>query len=128
MATKTFEIRVDAPIERVWKFHTDEHAATMLAPPDRNVQVQTKLPIVREGAVHEATFRQFGMKFRFHVQASQVQRPHGFIYTAIRSPFRKWIHRHEFIPDEDGTIIRETLEYALKGGSFRISGKDLVRG
>jgi len=125
MATKTYEIRVDAPIDRVWKFHTDEHAAKMLAPPDRQVTVLTKLPIVREGAVQEATFRQFGMRFHFNVQASRVDKPNGFVLTAIRSPFRKWVHRHEFIPDEDGTIIRETIEYSVKGGPIGLLANKL---
>jgi len=125
MATKTFELRVNAPIDRVWKFYTDEHAASMLAPTDRNVEVITKVPIVRNGATHQARFRQFGLKFRFFVQASEVNPPHGFVYTAVKSPFKKWIHRHEFIPDEDGTIIRETVEYVVKGGPIGSLAKTL---
>ena len=118
MPTKKYEIRIDAPIERVWQFHVNEHSLSMLAPPDRDVHLLDPIKPISEGSVHHAKFKHMGVSLPFHVRASDVIAPRGFVLTSIRSPFSKWIHRHEFIDDEGGTIIRDTVDYQVKAWLF----------
>jgi ligand-binding SRPBCC domain-containing protein len=37
--------------------------------------------------------------------------PHYFIDVQIRGPFRLWQHRREFMPEGQGTCIRNTVHY-----------------
>jgi ligand-binding SRPBCC domain-containing protein len=39
-----------------------------------------------------------------------------FVDTQIRGPYALWHHTHEFEPDGDGTLMRDTVRYALPLG------------
>jgi ligand-binding SRPBCC domain-containing protein len=66
---------------------------------------------VREGALHVLRIRQFGVPVVWRARISEVDPPHGFTDTAERSPFKFWRHRHEFLPGEGSSILRDTLSY-----------------
>jgi ligand-binding SRPBCC domain-containing protein len=34
----------------------------------------------------------------------------------VRGPYRRWHHTHEFIEAEGGTLMRDTVEYAIPYG------------
>ncbi len=44
--------------------------------------------------------------------------PHAFVDEQRRGPYRRWIHRHTFVPVLDGTLIRDEVEYAVFGGGL----------
>ena len=34
----------------------------------------------------------------------------------MMGPYRVWIHRHEFEPTENGTLVRDRIHYSVPGG------------
>ena len=117
MHTKVFELKVDAPPERVWEFHNSEDALKKLSPPGMRVK-PVKGAKLEDGALQVFRFWRLGLPMTWKARISQVTPPYGFTDQAEKSPFKFWRHRHDFIPDGDGTLIREVVAYILPFGKL----------
>ena len=42
--------------------------------------------------------------------------PHRFVDVQMRGPYKVWHHTHTFERDGDGTLMRDTVRYALPFG------------
>lgn len=116
MVIKRFETLVRADIQAVWTFHSSAEALKVLTPPGRKMRwVSTNLSVY-EGAVHEFRFKVGPLWLTWSAKLSAVHPPHGFVDTALKSPFKSWTHQHEFIPQGSGTVIRDTIEYVPRFG------------
>src|SRR5690349_7285343 len=116
MPTKVYETLVDASVESVWEFHSTAEALTVLTPPSRKLRLTSKELAVTEGAEHCFQVKVGPFWMKWIALLSGVNRPHIFCDSAIKSPFRTWSHRHEFLPHARGTLIRDTVEYSLPFG------------
>lgn len=113
---KVFETRIAATAEELWSFHASAEALKVLTPPGRKlVPISTDLR-VENGLLHVMGFRQFGLPMVWKARISEVDPPFGFVDTAEQSPFAFWQHRHSFIRDGEGSILRDEIEYAPPGG------------
>ncbi|MCU0317520.1 MAG: SRPBCC family protein [Fimbriimonadaceae bacterium] len=115
MFTRVYETTVEAPVEKVWELHSRVDALKVLTPPDTQLHVVSKDLSVRDGVLHEMVFKKMGMKMTWKARISDVRAPYGFTDTAERAPFAYWQHKHEFIPSENGTIVRDTITYKPLG-------------
>lgn len=55
--------------------------------------------------------RHFGIRFRMSSIVFDVDRPHRFRDRQTKGPFASFLHTHEFLPVEEGTLMRDTLEF-----------------
>lgn len=67
-----------------------------------------------ETVVFEAVH--FGVRQRLESVAEQMERPDFFVDRMRRGAFKKMMHRHEFERSEDGTIVRDILEFSAPLG------------
>jgi len=111
-------VRVAAPVEKVWEFHSSAASLEKLAMPSQKVHISGGNRRVEEGAEHVLRFRQFGFSMTWVARISQVTPPFGFTDQAKKSPFSFWRHRHDFIPDGDGTLIRDIVVYEMPFGKL----------
>lgn len=119
MYTKVFELRVDASPEKVWEFHSSAQALSKLTPPNKRVKLLSRDLSVFDGAIHEMRIMLFGfIPSTWRARIDQVTPPYGFTDQAEKSPFAFWRHRHDFIPDGDGTIIRDIVVYEMPFGKL----------
>lgn len=119
MVTKVYETRILAPVQKVWDFHSSADALKILTPPGQEVTLLSKDNAVRDGAIHIIQTKKFGLKIVWKAKIHGVRPPHEFTDTAIKSPFKSWTHRHEFIDAEGDTILRDTVTYTPPGGPLR---------
>ncbi|MBX3111823.1 MAG: SRPBCC family protein [Fimbriimonadaceae bacterium] len=115
MVTKVYETLVDAPVQKVWEFHSDVRSMRLITPPEDHLELVSRDMSVHDGALHEFRIKKFGRHFTWRARISAVDPPHTFTDTAERSPFRYWKHVHEFIEDPMGTIIKDTVTYRPPG-------------
>lgn len=115
MPTLTFESCLDAPPEDVARFHGSLDALARLSPPGTQVEILGEDTEVRDGALHVLRIRRGPFSMVWKARISEVG-PHGFTDTAEQSPFAAWRHRHDFLPHGPGTLLRDTVEYALPFG------------
>jgi ligand-binding SRPBCC domain-containing protein len=116
MPTKVYETRILCPVQKLWDFHSSANALRILTPPDVEIQVVSTNNDVREGALHVIKSKQFGLWLTWKARISKVNPPFGFTDTAEKSPFKSWIHHHDFIELDGECILRDTIHYQPPGG------------
>jgi ligand-binding SRPBCC domain-containing protein len=55
--------------------------------------------------------RHLGVRRRLTVRITAYDRPRSFRDEQVRGPFRKLRHDHRFEPHEEGTLMRDELEF-----------------
>lgn len=124
MARFKQSFRVNAPLQLVWDLHDDTSTLSELTPPPlsakmihvdqplrKGAQVKFKLGILGAGVIWDARYDEYNP----YVPGATVC---GFVDRAQSSPFHKWIHRHTFNDNGDGTTqCHDDAEFELFGGS-----------
>lgn len=123
--------RLSASPEKVFAFHEREDIFSLLLPPWQKVKVISREGGLKTGARVEFRLL-FGPFYKTWVAVHTEYEPNR-LFTDVqeKGPFAFWRHRHRFIPDGDGCILSDEVEYALPLGLTPILGwlveKDLRR-
>ena len=109
---KVFEdrFRVKANLEAVSFFHSNTRALKRLTPPPAFVQLHKVEPLA-EGSQSAFTLWFGPLPIRWLAVHKQVDPRCGFTDIQARGPLRRWIHRHEWQAQPDGsTLLHERIE------------------
>ena len=68
---------------------------------------------ISRGTVIDYTIRLMGLRIRWRSMITRCDPPHGFTDEQLLGPFSFWQHRHEFERSSDGTVIHDSVYYAL---------------
>lgn len=123
MPVLRFESEIAAPVEALWAYHASPSALINLTPPERKLRAlapevpggqasEGPTPLI-DGALHILEFKLGPLTSMWRARISDVRRPDGFVDTAEQSPFRRWIHRHSFVPTEEGCKLIDEVEFEL---------------
>ena len=121
MTTHTFTDELWLPRERAEIFPFFAEAANLeaITPPWVNFKIISSLPVVMcAGAEIEYRIRIHGVPVRWQTEITLWEPPLRFRDEQRRGPYRQWIHTHEFIEKDGGTLCRDRVEYAVWGGSM----------
>jgi ligand-binding SRPBCC domain-containing protein len=111
------ETRLSLPRETVFPFFADAANLQQLTPPWLHFEVRTPPPIVmRTGARITYRIRLHGLPMSWLTEISAFDPPHLFIDRQLRGPYRTWVHTHVFVPDGDGTLVRDEVEFDMLAG------------
>ena len=93
----------------------DAHQESAVGTRERAVAGKTKGLI---GLGEEVTWeaRHFGFRQRLTVRITAMERPLRFQDCMVRGAFRTMRHDHEFIPLENGTLMKDRFEFESPGG------------
>jgi ligand-binding SRPBCC domain-containing protein len=129
MPTYERSVRVAAPFDAVWEFHSTEKGLVALTPDWMNIQIddvrgpdgEPDPEVLEAGAVVESSVRPFGVGPRQAWISDIVarERSNGSAYfrdVMGDGPFRRWVHTHAFYADGEETIVRDRVEYQLPFG------------
>jgi ligand-binding SRPBCC domain-containing protein len=108
----TFESKFECDVDELRKFHASTDALRVLTPPEKKVQMISEDLSVSEGSIQKLKAWQWGIPTTWEVRIHDVS-DSGFTDTAIRSPFKYWSHRHDFIKTEGGCILKDTVTYGM---------------
>lgn len=109
--------RLPGPPGAVFPFFSDALKLERITPPWLHFEVLTPgPPRLREGSLVEYRLRLHGVPVRWLTRIETWDPPRRFIDTQVRGPYRLWHHTHSFEPDGDGTLMRDTVRYALPLG------------
>lgn len=106
-----FESVLPASVDEVWRFHDSAQALSALVPSGVSIEFLTESLKVENGAIHDFRLRRFGLPLRWTAQICDVEPPYRFTDVAIRCPFPVWRHCHEFLPQGEECLLRDTVEY-----------------
>jgi len=105
------------PPEDVFPFYSDAFRLEELTPPLLRFQVVTPPPIeMRAGAEIDYRLRLHGLPLKWRSRITVWEPSHRFVDEQIKGPYRRWVHEHTFIPHDDGTLVRDVVEYDMFSG------------
>lgn len=140
MATFRRSTRVQAPLDRVWEFHSTADGLEALTPDWFDLRIEAvegpdgdpDPDVLDVGATLTSSIRPFGVGPRQRWTSEIVERQRTdeqaiFRDRMVDGPFATWEHTHRFVADPTGsahdsddaettTTVIDHVEYALPGG------------
>jgi len=129
MDTYERSVRIDAPLERVWEFHSTESGLVALTPDWMHLRVEevrgpddgTDPDALAAGSTLHCTVRPFGVGPRqsWTSEIRSRERTEGsasFTDVMREGPFPEWEHTHSFYAAGQKTLIKDRVEYELPLG------------
>ena len=111
------ELIVDGAINEVFDFFNKPENLVKLMPNFMSFQLLTPQPLImKEGAVFDYVVSIFGIKQRWTTYINHYNPPNNFSDIQLKGPNSYWHHTHQFISSDNGTIVRDKIEYMLPFG------------
>ena len=124
-------VRVDAPFEEVWDFHSRVTGLEALTPDWMNLEIESVTGpdgepdpgILDTNSRIESSIRPFDVGPRQQWTSVITEREEGAGSAMFRDrmdggPFAEWEHTHSFFADGDGTVVHDSVEYELPLGEL----------
>jgi ligand-binding SRPBCC domain-containing protein len=108
---------IRASPERVFAFHEQPEALELLVPPWDKSRIVEHADISMLGSRTIIEARIFGpLTTRWIAEHTAYDPPRMFEDVQVGGPFRRWRHRHLIEPDNDGSILRDEIDYEPPAG------------
>ncbi len=111
--------QLNCDIETAWKFFSSANNLSKITPKDMNFTVRTKMESdeIFEGMIIDYYVSPLlGIKMDWQTEITQVNHQRSFTDFQKKGPYKFWNHFHEFIPNEKGVLIKDTVDYELPIG------------
>lgn len=113
------ELLLARPLGEVFDFFTNAHNLEKLTPPWLHFQILNGGEVeMKPGALIDYRLRVHGIPIRWQSEVTVWEPPHRFVDSQTRGPYRLWIHEHSFSETGAGTQVRDSVDYAVPGGSL----------
>ncbi len=109
-----FEHRVAAPREEVFHFHEDPSNLAVLLAGWRTFRLIDHRGSILPGSVTAISEHLLGIPFRMEFEHDLHEPPVRFGEHQTQGPFERFVHVHEFLSAEGGTLVRDSLEVRLR--------------
>ncbi|MFP7654807.1 SRPBCC family protein [Chryseobacterium proteolyticum] len=106
-------------LETAWRFFSSANNLSKITPKNMNFIVLTKLENdeIYEGMIIDYYVSPLlGIKMSWQTEIIQVSFQKSFTDFQKKGPYKLWNHFHEFIPNEKGVLMRDTINYELPMG------------
>ena len=104
-------------ISDVFDFFSKPENLSIITPPKMNFNILTPSPIeMKEGALIDYTINIMFISMRWRTLITKYDPPYLFIDEQIKGPYIIWHHRHSFKDINGGTMIQDTVRYAVPLG------------
>jgi len=113
MRTITLKTQIKAPIERCFDLSTsiDLHKISATKTKEEAIAGTTSgLIKINESVTWRA--KHFGIWHKMTVKITAYEQPNYFIDEMTKGTFKFMKHKHEFLPNESGTLMIDTFEFS----------------
>ena len=106
---------IERPLTEVFEFFADAGNLERITPPELNFKIITPQPIgIKIGALIDYQLKLRGIPITWKTEITLWNPPHSFVDTALKSPYKQWIHLHTFEQGANGeTIMKDIVRYRL---------------
>lgn len=113
------EQQLNCDLATAWKFFSSANNLSEITPKDMGFIVITEMEDdeIYEGmTIDYYVSPLFGIKMKWQTEITHVDFQKSFIDFQKKGPYKLWNHHHEFIPNKEGVLMRDTIEYELPMG------------
>lgn len=113
------EQQLNCDISTAWPFFCSPHNLALLTPEDMKFTVlgDYKDQAIYEGMIINYTVAPiWGIRLRWQTRIMQVVPGKSFTDFQQQGPYKLWQHHHEFIPNDSGVLMKDTVDYEMPFG------------
>lgn len=108
------ELWLPRPRDEVFAFFADAANLDAITPPFLQFRTITPAPIeMRPGTLIDHRLRIRGVPVKWRSKITVWDPPSRFVDEQVRGPYRMWRHQHDFEESDGGTLVRDTVQYAV---------------
>jgi hypothetical protein len=110
---------VPASLPEVFSFFSEARNLDRITPPWLHFKLlgQTD-PRLRAGTLINYKLAWYGIPLNWTTRIEEWCPPTRFIDIQLKGPYRFWRHTHAFEPRDGGTLIKDTVHYAVPMGAL----------
>ncbi|HTO14372.1 MAG TPA: SRPBCC family protein [Edaphocola sp.] len=113
------EQQLHCDLETAWHFFSSPNNLSKITPRDMKFTVLSNFDnqSIYEGMVIDYTVTPLlSIPVRWRTRITQVELNKSFTDFQEKGPFKYWNHFHEFIPNKEGVMMKDTVDYELPFG------------
>lgn len=115
------EQQLHCDIETAWQFFSSPMNLSEITPKDMSFTVLSNYAneLIFEGMIIDYTVSpMLGIPLKWQTKIIHVELNKSFTDFQEKGPYKYWKHFHEFIPNEDGVLMKDVVDYELPFGFF----------
>jgi ligand-binding SRPBCC domain-containing protein len=115
------EQQLNCDIETAWHFFSSPQNLSKITPKDMGFTVLSDYSNeqIVEGMLIDYTVSPLlNVPLKWRTRITQVDFNKSFTDFQERGPYKYWNHFHEFVPNKEGVLIKDTVDYELPFGFF----------
>ncbi|KMQ71900.1 SRPBCC family protein [Chryseobacterium koreense] len=113
------EQQLNCDLETAWEFFSSPGNLSEITPKDMGFQVLSDYSDqnIYEGMIIEYRLSPLlNIPLKWVTKITQVEYRKSFTDFQQKGPYKYWNHFHEFIPNEKGVLMKDTVDYELPFG------------
>jgi ligand-binding SRPBCC domain-containing protein len=111
------EQTIPVPLAQVFSFFSEARNLDRITPPWLHFQVLDQTDrAIRAGALIHYRLAWHGLPMTWTTLIEEWCPPIKFVDVQLKGPYRLWHHTHSFEACAGGTLIKDTLQYAVPAG------------
>jgi ligand-binding SRPBCC domain-containing protein len=119
MYTLKREQQLYCDIASAWSFFSSPHNLSRITPKEMGFVVLSNLndSEIYKGMIIDYSVKPLlGIPLKWQTQITEVDYQKSFIDFQKKGPYKLWRHHHEFIPNQKGVLMIDTVDYELPFG------------
>jgi len=113
------EQKIQAALPEVFAFFSEARNLDRITPPWLHFKVVDQTdPEIKAGTLIHYKLAWHGLPMRWTTLIEEWQAPTRFVDVQLKGPYRLWHHTHTFEPCDGGTLITNTVQYAVPFGAL----------
>lgn len=113
------EQQLSCSVETAWEFFSSPRNLSKITPESMNFVVVSGIqgePIFKGMEIEYRVSPILGIPMKWKTIISQVENHRSFTDFQEEGPYKYWNHFHEFIPNDKGVLMKDTVDYELPLG------------
>jgi ligand-binding SRPBCC domain-containing protein len=105
--------------DKVFDFFADPGNLDQLTPPWLKFSILTAAAtVIEQGTRLDYRLRLHGVPICWQSEIAVWEPPVRFVDRQTKGPYSLWVHEHTFGEQDEGTIVGDSVEYAVLGGAI----------